>query len=214
MLQLVRQRLAADTCFLASYTLVQPIASKKATAAAAAPPCCPPGGGRIAVPSACPTIRAALGCASGAVGAAARTEIALASGGTFREKVLVPASAGAVTIVGLGAGATIVHADHGGNESLPCTGDECTNGTLLVLADDFILSNVRVANDFNNFSAGKNFALNLVGDRMAVFRSTFFGKDDMFYTGGKRIFVAHSTLNGSTGRTLFFLPFLPNVRPR
>ena len=33
---------------------------------------------------------------------------------------------------------------------------------------------------------------------MAVFRSSFFGKDDMFYTGGQRIFVAHSTLNGST----------------
>ena len=110
----------------------------------------------------------------------------------------MPASAGAVTILGLGAGATIIHSDEGGNESLPCGGNECTNGTLVVLADDFILSNVRVANDFNNFTAGKNFALNLVGDRMSVFRSSFFGKDDMFYTGGKRIFVAHSTLNGST----------------
>ena len=95
----------------------------------------------------------------------------------------MPASAGAVTIVGLGAGASIIHSDTGGNESIPCDGNLCTTGTLVVLADDFVLSNVRVANDFNNFSAGKNFALNLVGDRMAVFRSSFFGKDDMFYTG-------------------------------
>ena len=50
----------------------------------------------------------------------------------------------------------------------------------------------------NDSSAGKNFALNLAGDRMSVFHSSFFGKDDMFYTGGKRIFVAHSVLNGST----------------
>ena len=111
-----------------------------------------------------------------------------------------------------GSGATIVAA--GGNESFPCTGDDCILGTLVVMADDFILSNVRVANGLNDSSAGKNFALNLAGDRMSVFHSSFFGKDDMFYTGGKRIFVAHSTLNGSTGRTLFFLPFLPNVRPR
>jgi pectinesterase len=167
-----------------------------ATVAAAASPstCCPAGGGRIAVPSVCATIRAAIDCA----GAGSRTEIALAAGGTFREQVLVPASAGAVTILGLGTGATIIHSDTGGNESMPCSGNFCKNGTLVVEADDFILSNVRVANAFNDFSAGKNFALNLAGDRMSAFRSSFFGKDDMFYTGDRRIFVAHSTLNGST----------------
>ena len=56
---------------------------------AAAPSCCPAGGGRIAVPSVCPTISDAMGCASRG---GSRTEIALAAGGTFREKVLVPAS--------------------------------------------------------------------------------------------------------------------------
>ena len=191
--------IAIEHLHLGLYTMAAPpppsLPKKtKEKAAVDVPSCCPAGGGRISVPSICPTISAAMGCASSA---GSRTEIALAPG-TFREKVLVPVSAGAVTILGLGAGATIVHADQGGNESYPCEGNECMNGTLVVLADDFILSNVRVANAFNDFSAGKNFALNLVGDRMSVFRSSFFGKDDMFYTGDKRIFVAHSTLNGST----------------
>jgi pectin methylesterase-like acyl-CoA thioesterase len=157
---------------------------------AAAPSCCRAGSERIAVPSICATIRAAMECA----GVGSRTEIALAASGIFHEKALVPASAGAVTILGLGAGATIIHSDTCSNESIPCSGNACANGTLVVLADDFILSNARVANDFNYFSAGKNFALNLAGDRMSVFRSSFFGTDDMFYTGGQRIFVAHSTL--------------------
>ena len=147
--------------------------------------CCPLSG-RIHVPANCGTITAAVVCAQHSNN---RTTIALAAGLTFREKVIVPATAGKVTIVGMGAGATIIWPEQGGPQ----------NGTLVVNSDDFILANVIVSNDLaRSDQPGKNFALNLLGDRMAVYRSAFFGKDDMLYTGHQRVYIANSVLNGST----------------
>ena len=244
---------------------------------------------RILVPEICPTIAAALACAQSTAsgrhggGGSGRTEISLAAGRTFREKVVVPSSAGAVTLLGRGSGATIVWAEAGDfgpaggkngtlvvhgpwegliffprrNGSCACVACGkspnnreaqarcsrcCFSCANCVAADDFVLANVVVANDLNGrlvqnddfmvrhsvvlprfatkhslgnkcdrsrkqalyssfwagYQSGKNFALHLLGDRMAAYRCRFFGKDDMLYSGARRLFVAHSVVNGST----------------
>ena len=138
----------------------------------------------ITVPTACPSIQAAVNCVP-ATGRAIKQRVTIhVLPGEYREQVVVNKSA--VTIIGASA------------ERVTIRCSVSSAATLNVTADDLILENITVLNDANHYSVGKNFALWNVGDRVAFIRSAFFGSQDTIYTGAHRAYFGGCTINGTS----------------
>lgn len=145
--------------------------------------------------------------------------------GVYRERVLIPSDVGPLILQGLGPAAEVllIHACPAGNGDgtrgctpypaepacAPLDGADANSAenlgateTLLVLADDFVLRNLTVANDacgYDHRRAGQSQAAQLLGDRAVVSDSAFLGGQDTLYTGGRgtRSYYLRTFINGS-----------------
>ena len=155
--------------------------------------------------STCRSIQAALDCIPNRTAAAPRIAVAVAPGVYRNQSLRVQRSKGRVSLVGdspepsdvviLGAGAA---AECGGGDATV----EC--GVLAVESDDFVLANLTLANAANastmvpTIPAGKPFAIEIGGDRAAIYNSRLLGKDDSVFTGRHRVYLRNTTVSGST----------------
>jgi len=117
--------------------------------------------------------------------------------GVYREQLRLPFAKGPVSLLGLGDPQSVtVAADQ------MCGGDDPTVacGALQVLADDFVLSNVTLVNAVEDrvVPAGDAFAIEVAGDRAALYNVRLLGKDDTVFTGPKRVYFRGCWINGST----------------
>eukprot|EP00928_Gymnodinium_smaydae_P025667 TRINITY_DN20384_c0_g1_i1.p1 TRINITY_DN20384_c0_g1~~TRINITY_DN20384_c0_g1_i1.p1 ORF type:complete len:384 (+),score=81.38 TRINITY_DN20384_c0_g1_i1:67-1218(+) len=140
--------------------------------------------------------------------------------GTYRERVWVDAALGPLTLQGLGAPEEtllIFGCCPGGNGRRGCAngsveqaclpqhpGAGMSRGveTLLVEANDFVMTNMSVANDacgYNNRIAGQSEAVQLLGDRSSFRHARFLGAQDTIFSGGlgARQYFLQSFVNGS-----------------
>ena len=174
------------------------------SAAAAAPPTssCAPGActGTVVrvgpAPLQCERIQQAFNCIPDRTANAPRVHV-LVTPGTYPEALRLHASKGPVSLLGLGDPHTVTVAANetcgGSDPTVPC-------GALQVLADDFVMSNITLANEveYRVVPAGKPFAIEVAGDRAAVYSSRLLGKDDTVFTGRHRVYFRDTWINGST----------------
>eukprot|EP00947_MAST-08B_sp_MAST-8B-sp1_P002982 g2982.t1 len=132
----------------------------------------------------CDSIQAAVNCITPS--SSGRVTISL-SPGTFAGPVIVNKSR--VSIVAASAETTTIATSLPNQPTLNITGG----------ANDFVLANITVLNNANNYVIGKNFAVNVdSGDRSAFFGSSFYGAQDTIYTGHGRVYFHGSVINGSS----------------
>ena len=125
--------------------------------------------------------------------------------GVFTERVNVYANlTQGVDLIGLGAERPLITFNVSGAGGSGCsgTGGPGTFGsyTMQINADDVRLLNINVANsacDYRNHPAGQSVALDIRGDRVALFNCSLFGAQDTLYTGAQRSYFSDLFINGT-----------------
>ena len=144
----------------------------------------------------CERIQQAFDCVPNRTAAAPRV-LVLVAPGTYPEALRLRAGKGRVSLLGLGDPSTVTVAANetcgGADPTVPC-------GALQVLTDDFVMSNITLANEveYRVVPAGKPFAMEVAGDRAAIYNSRLLGKDDTVFSGRHRVYFRDSWINGST----------------
>jgi hypothetical protein len=154
----------------------------------------------------CVSIQAALECIPIRTATAPRVTVLVAPGVYHNQSLRVRRSKGEISLVGDSPDpAAVVVLGLGANGGMCGGGDatvEC--GALAVEGDDFVLANITLANAANpstmvpTIPAGKPFAIEVGGDRAAVYNSRLLGKDDSVFTGPRRVYFRNTTISGST----------------
>ena len=160
----------------------------------------------VGVGATCVSIQAALECIPNRTATAPRVTVLVAPGVYHNQSLRVRRSKGRVSLVGNSRDpAAVVVLGLGANGGM-CGGADATVecGALAVEADDFVLANITLANAANpstmvpTIPAGKPFAIEVGGDRAAVYNSRLLGKDDSVFTGPRRVYFRNTTISGST----------------
>ena len=143
----------------------------------------------------CTSIQAAIDCVPNRTAAGDRVTIVV-SPGVYNESLRIHSSKGKLSIIGKLANtpdAVQVVTDQTCGGADPTV--EC--GTLFVGADDFVLAHMTLINA-PFLPAGKTFAIEVAGDRAAVYSTRILGKDDVVFTGKQRVYFRDTFINGST----------------